>query len=215
MKMGAQLVAVGDLHVGVWLHTASDPPTDEWTASCRNVVDFARDNRGDLTRFRAFIVTDGGTPDALQRKELFGDALRGHPVKTAVITEAIATNALKRGIATALSWMNPNFRVFEPTDLPLALAHIDLDVARFDSIGACLASLQVSLEPNATMRRIAARNRRASSIPVPRSLSEPPRSSGVLRTVHVARGDSSAPGGESAGRQRPTEGGEGSRVRKA
>jgi hypothetical protein len=214
MKMGAQLVAVGDLNVGVWLHTASDPPADEWSSSCRNVADFAKDNRGDFTTFRALIVTDGGTPDALQRKELFGDALRGYPVKTAVITEAIATNALKRGIATALSWMNPNFRVFEPTDLGAALEHIGLDRARFDSIWTCLTSLQASLESNVTMGRLAALNRVVLSLAVPRLLSEPPRASGVLRAVKAHTDDSAQqdPGG--VGGQRATERSDSSRARK-
>jgi hypothetical protein len=214
MKMGAQLVAVGDLHVGVWLHTRTDPAADEWSASCRGVAELAKaKGGGDLSRFRAFIVTDGGTPDALQRKELFQDALSGYPAKMSVVTEAVATSALKRGIATALGWMNPNFRVFEPTDLPLALDHIGVDMARFDPIWECLAFLQRSLEQNTTMRRMAARNRLAPSIPAPaRLLSERPASSGVLRAV---RADSAERERESAGRQRVADAGQTGRIRKA
>jgi len=212
MKMGARLVAVGDLHVGVWLHAGSDPPADEWSASCRNVSDFAKESGGDFTRFRAFMVTDGGTPDALQRKELFRDALREYPVRMSVITEAVATSALKRGIATAFAWMNPNFRAFGPGDLGLALDHNGLDVARFDPIWECLASLQSSLESNATMRLIGVRNRMAPSIPVPRAMSERPRSSGVLKAAKAARPDAGVP--ESAGRQRVTEVSQSNRARK-
>lgn len=220
MKMGAQLIAVGELHVGVWLHTGHDPSAEEWSASCRNVSDFAKLNGGDFTRFRAFMVTDGGTPDALQRKELFRDALGGYPAKMSVITEAVATSALKRGIATALTWMNPNFRVFEPADLPTALNHIGLELARFEPIWECLSSMQSSLELNTTMRRIGARNRIAPSIPAPRILTERPRSSGVLRSAKTAPSTSGASGesGESerdsAGRQ-PVTASDSSRARKA
>ncbi len=144
MKMGAQLISIGDLSVGVWLHAESDPPADEWSASCRNVAEFAG-GAADLEQFRALIVTDGGTPDARQRKELFQDALRGYPAKISVITEAVANSPLKRGIATALTWMNPNFRVFGPGELMLASrAHrprshairSHLGVPRFDSARA-------------------------------------------------------------------------------
>src|SRR5580658_6918682 len=216
MKMGAQLVAVGDLHVGVWLHTRTDPAADEWSASCRGVAELAKaKGGGDLSRFRALFVTDGGTPDALQRKELFRDALGGYPAKMSVVTEAVATSALKRGIATALTWMNPNFRVFDPSDLALALNHIGIELTRFEPIWECLSSMQSSLEPNATMRRIGARNRIAPSIPAPRAMSERPRSSGVLRAAKTARSESGEPERDSAARQPVPESRETSRARKA
>jgi hypothetical protein len=188
--MGAQLVATGGLRVGVWLHGSFDPTAEEWSASCRTIADFAKDNDRDLSGFRVLIVTDGGTPDARQRQELFRDTLRGEPVKTAVITEATATDAYKRGIATALGWMNPNFRVFDPSDLFVALDFLDLPSSRFESVWSCLAVLESSLEPNATLRRIATLNRLRPSIPVPRSVSQPPRASGVLRAVRAHKSDS-------------------------
>jgi len=215
MKMGAQLVAVGDLHVGIWLHTGSDPSAAEWTASCRNVSEFGKSNGGEFSRFRAFMVTDGGTPDALQRKELFRDALGGYPAKMSVITEAVVTSALKRGIATALTWMNPNFRVFEPTDLALALDHIGLALAQFDPIWESLASMQASMAQNATLRRIGARNRIAPSIPAPKGMSERPRSSGVLRAAKTARSESAEADRDSAGRQPVSGKSDSSRARKA
>lgn len=215
MKMGAQLIAVGGLHVGLWLHTGSDPSPEEWTASCRNVSEFAKSHGGDFSRFRAFMVTDGGTPDALQRKELFRDALGGYPARMSVITEAVVTSALKRGIATALTWMNPNFRVFEPSDLALALDHIGIELARFDPIWESLSSMQASMEQNATLRRIGARNRIAPSIPAPKVMSERPRSSGVLRAAKTARSESRETDRDSAGGQPVSENSDTGRARKA
>jgi hypothetical protein len=201
MKMGAQLISIGELSVGVWLHAESDPPADEWSASCRSVAEFAGAGV-DLEHFRALIVTDGGTPDARQRKELFQDALRGYPAKISVITEAVANSPLKRGIATALTWMNPNFRVFEPGELMLALEHIGLDRTQFEAIWGCLAFIQRGLEPNATLRRIGARNRMPPSVPVPRGMSERPRSSGVLRAARAEKpSESGEREKESASRQ--------------
>jgi hypothetical protein len=215
MKMGAKLVAVGDLQVGVWLHTASDPRAEEWSASCQNVTAFGKANGGDFARFRALFVTDGGTPDARQRKELFRDALGGYPAKMSIITEAVATSALKRGIATALGWMNPNFRVFEPTELSLALEHIGIELARFDPIWECLASMQLPLEQNVTLRRIGARNRMTPSIAPARLLSERPHSSGVLRAAKASRQESSESESESARRHPVASRSESSRARKA
>jgi hypothetical protein len=215
MKMGAKLVAIGDLQVGVWLHTGSDPRAEEWSASCQSVADLGKANGGDFTRFRALFVTDGGTPDARQRKELFRDALGGYPAKMSIITEAVATNALKRGIATALGWMNPNFRVFEPTELNLALEHIDIELARFDPIWECLAAMQLPLAQNATLRRIGARNRIAPSIAPARASSERPHSSGVLRAAKASRSEPGESERESAHGQRVASRSDSSRARKA
>jgi hypothetical protein len=214
MKMGAKLVAVGDLQVGVWLHTSSDPRAEEWSASCQQVADFGKANGGNYARFRALFVTDGGTPDARQRKELFRDALGGYPAKMSIITEAVETSAIKRGIATALAWMNPNFRVFQPTELGLALEHIDIELARFAPIWECLSSMQLPLEPNATLRRIGARNRMTPSIAPARALSERPYASGVLRAAKASRQESGEGEGDSARRQPVAPRSESSRARK-
>jgi hypothetical protein len=39
----------------------------------------------------------------------------------------VLSNRLKRGIATAVSWLNPNFRAYPPSEYRLALEHLDLE----------------------------------------------------------------------------------------
>jgi hypothetical protein len=157
MNMGSQIVAIGGLRVGVWLHTHTDPTQAEWAASCEHLAGWLKSHRDGLEVFRVFVVTDGGTPDARQRRELYKDTLNSYATPVAVVSEVVAQSPLKRGIATALSWMNPNVRVFDPTDVFSALEHVGLEADRMGALLACLEALQVDLEPNTSLNVIRSR----------------------------------------------------------
>jgi hypothetical protein len=155
LNTGFQLIRVADLDVEVWLNTASDPLPADWLQACRAVAESVDAKNGDASSHRMFVVTDGGTPNATQRKQLNRDALRGLPVKIAVVTPVAGTNPIKRGIATAIQWLNPEFRIFEPREVVRALDHIRVTRVQFESIWTTLTIMQRSLPPNETLRLIA------------------------------------------------------------
>ncbi len=150
--LGFQLVEVGDLGVAVWLHTAHNAAPVAWTRACRAMGDILRARIGGVS---SLVVTDGGAPNAVQRKELLVDMLGGDRINAAVVTTVLGTNPIKRGIATAVQWLNPRFRFFEPRDILLALDHIGITRAQFEPIWASLAAMQQSLPPIDTLRLVA------------------------------------------------------------
>jgi hypothetical protein len=157
MDVGFQLIQVAGLDIGVWLHTANDPAPAEWTRACQAVAALLSAKKGSVATLRKFVITDGGAPNATQRKQMNQDTLRGVAVKTVVITSVLRTNPIKRGIVTALQWINPAFRVFEPHDVLLALDHIGVTRVGFESIWATLSVMQRTLAPNETLRLVASR----------------------------------------------------------
>ena len=136
-------IEVAGLDVIVWLHTQSEPPADAWARGCAVSVDAVRTGRG-LPYARIFVVSDGGAPNVTQRKELFHDIFGGKPIKTSVITTT-GTNPIKKGIATAISWFNPQIRLFDPTDLEGALGHVDIPRQAFAPVWECLVSMHLSV----------------------------------------------------------------------
>jgi hypothetical protein len=154
-EMGFQLIRVANLDLEIWLHTDNEPKPSEWTRACRVVTDFVGAKNGDVSSHRRFVVSDGGAPSAMQRKVLFQDAVQGRPVPTAVVTTILRRDPVKRGIATAIRWLNPEFRIFEPHEILLALDHIGVSLALCDSLWTALTEMQRALPANGTLRLVA------------------------------------------------------------
>src|SRR5689334_20807955 len=88
---------IGRLGVVIWLHTQADPHPDEWALGIDATSELLAKRGGDVSLLRSFVVSDGGGPNAAQRKTL-GEVFRGRPNKLAVVTNSL-TNPLKRGLA--------------------------------------------------------------------------------------------------------------------
>jgi hypothetical protein len=137
-------VAIADLRIGrflvfVWLHTENDPADEEWDAAFE-VMNRSRRREGvPMADVRSLVISDGGAPGGLQRARL------GHefPVKSSVIT-TVLSNPVKRGIATALSWVNPRFFFGAPKDAIRALEHLDL-ADQWEGLGAVFLDMQKKL----------------------------------------------------------------------
>jgi hypothetical protein len=143
-----RLVSIGNYTVSLWLHTAQDPTRDGFAAA---IEEIAAQNFTPA-RLRNIVVSDGGAPDTAQRKLLIERAWHNRPMKLAVVTNVL-DNPLKRGIATALSWLNPNIHFFRPEKFGDALAHVDLrEHARevWDAYG----ELQRQMIPIANLSRV-------------------------------------------------------------
>ena len=150
-----RLIQLDTLEVAVWLNATTDPSPHAWTESCAKLASSVRAANDDFSIYRIFVVSDGGSPSSAQRKELFEGTLRGYPVPTAVVTTAMLTNPVRRGMAAAVHMLKPHYRVFEPKDAPLAVGHIGVPRAKFDPIWRTLRYLQESLPPVGTLQLIA------------------------------------------------------------
>ena len=141
MNVGMDIVRLGS-HVDlVWLHPASDPPPPEWDACMTRIEQLKVDLQGDLDRIRVLVVSDGGAPSAKQRTRLFSDLMEGRS-RSAVVTCSLG-NPIKRGIAATISWLNPEFRAFDPDQAEQAFEHIRCGTpAEQDAIWGTLVELQ-------------------------------------------------------------------------
>lgn len=156
--MTFQTERCGELILTFVLHTAATPPVGEWAAFEAELRRAKGANGADLDRLRVLVVSDGGAPNTEQRHSVQNDIYEGRSVKTALLTNSLA-NPIKRGIARAFTWMNQGFKVCDPTDLPSALAHLDLpnDLERAWHVAR---QLQSRLPPVETLASIAAALRR-------------------------------------------------------
>ena len=137
-----RMVRAGGFDVALWLHTARDPRSDEWTESCSVMAEYMRTTGADVSTLRALVVSDGGAPNVIQRKEIYGPIMGGRSWKTSVVTGILTESAVKRGIATAVRWFNPKTCFFEPHRIRDALTHVDISPGDFAPVWRALMSMQ-------------------------------------------------------------------------
>lgn len=154
--MAMSFVSCGDIEAAIWLHTADDPDQAQWTQAVERITEVKHKRNLDVSMIRTLVITDGGAPNTVQRGQLLSDALEGKATSAVVTT--VLSNRLKRGIATAISWLNPSFRAFLPEEFDAALIHLDL-VPHRDQLLAELESLQAKLPPVAAWATIRGQRR--------------------------------------------------------
>ncbi len=125
MEMAFKIVERRGLLVALWLHTSNDAPNDEWEKACIELEAHKRRTPDFMQRVRSLAISDGAAPTQTQRARLFSGVFEKMPVKSSVIT-IVLTSRIKRGIATAITWLNPSFKAFDPSQLEASLAHVDL-----------------------------------------------------------------------------------------
>jgi hypothetical protein len=97
----------------VLLHTAASPEPSEWHGYVREM---AATLSVAVKQVQVFVVTDGGGPDAKQRKEL-ADVIQ--PTRVGALTHVFTTNVFVRGIVTAFRWLGGAGAVsHHPNDFP-------------------------------------------------------------------------------------------------
>jgi len=153
--MGSSAISLSGLDVVVALHTQQDPQSEEWTEYIDLLVKLKKKSAGDVSRIRNIVVSDGGGPNAKQRAQMQTEVYLGEPSKVAAITNALS-NPLKRGVATAVSWLNPGFLALTPEKWRDALRHVGLEVES-RSILQELERLQRKLPPVNSLALILAR----------------------------------------------------------
>jgi hypothetical protein len=107
------------------VHNSEPPRPDEWDAYVEYCV------RLPTTCNKTLVVTEGGGPDAAQRRALHERYLAKQKAENKEYLVAVMTDsALVRGIVKALNWFNPDANSFpynEGTGVPLAIRHLRLD----------------------------------------------------------------------------------------
>lgn len=83
----------------VLLHSAQPPSAAEWSAYVQAVEGALPFAKGTL---HIFVATDGGAPNAAQRKQLAEAFDRS---ASPALTHVFSTSAFVRGVVTAFSWM--------------------------------------------------------------------------------------------------------------
>jgi hypothetical protein len=98
----------------VVVHNALPPAADEWN----QVIAVYRDHPN-VASLRVLVYTDGGSPNVAQRSDLTA-AITNRNMLTAVVSSSV----LARAAGIAISWLVPNLRMFNPTELESALDYL-------------------------------------------------------------------------------------------
>lgn len=124
MDCAQALFDVGELVVGAMLASEIDPPAREWDRALEQLKRYMQQHQVSAQRLRLLVITQGGSPNTRQRAEL-KVAFDGHHPRVGVISAAL-DSPLRRGIATAIQWINPHVALFAPEQAQRALAHLEL-----------------------------------------------------------------------------------------
>jgi len=119
------------------MNTKDNPGDEEWG----EYVDFAIKNQAHISS--TMIITEGGGPNTMQRG-MMNDRLeaKGLKQKVAVVT----LSRLARGIVTALSWFNPNVRAFSTSQIPAALAYLEIPATDHEGVMQEIRRLRLKLK---------------------------------------------------------------------
>jgi hypothetical protein len=95
-----------------------DPTDDEWTGYI-DAVRAKMKTGAALPRMRTLVFTDGGGPNAAQRK-LMNAMLDGRSTPVALVSSSVAV----RSVTVALAWFNKQIRSFTPDQVTEAFAFL-------------------------------------------------------------------------------------------
>ena len=123
---------VGELQIVI--HTAEAPDATEWKAYMRDFMSVPPE------RLRTIVFTDGGGPNAPQRKDV-NDYLKGRTTTAAIVTPSTMT----RGVVTALAWFNPKIRAFAPDRIDEAFKYLGFGSKEIQTLWAEVHAMRVML----------------------------------------------------------------------
>lgn len=152
MECGNSVAELGGLVVGTMLVSELDPPNAEWDLALDQLVRYLHRHAVPAERVRLLTITQGGTPSTRQRAGL-KVAFDGKHPKVGVISGAL-DSPLKRGMATAIQWINPQVALFGPEQAREALAYLNLEHAT-DLVLKQLLELEKQMRPLRVMRTVA------------------------------------------------------------
>jgi hypothetical protein len=141
----------------VLLHSALQPSAAEWSAYVQAVEGTLPATKGTL---HVFVATDGGAPNAAQRKQL-AEAFDKSP--RPALTHVFSTSAFVRGVVTAFSWMTRSHAVAHaPRDFVSTCVECELQP---DAVLGDLLALQRTFGDVLVLRQIQQSVGRRASLP--------------------------------------------------
>ena len=122
------------------VHNVRNPNREEWDTYLEMMSSLREAFGGDCARFRQLIFTDGGAPNATQRKAV-ADIARGLKNIDKIKVVLVSRSVVARGIVTAFRWLGFPLRAFAPDELDEAFAF--LAVSRAEAVDLCDAALEL------------------------------------------------------------------------
>src|SRR4051794_24896155 len=101
----------------ICVHNENTPTDADWGVYLSELVR----SRANWARLRILVITNGGGPDANQRKRL-AEVLKGEVIPAAVVSESIKM----RFIVSMVALLNPQIRTFPRSELDGAFASLKL-----------------------------------------------------------------------------------------
>lgn len=125
---------LGSLHVVV--AGQREPTREDWAGYMNAVRLEERRGTDPTTSLRTLVFSDGGGPNAEQRKQI-NEFLKGRTTPIAFVT----TSTFFRGIVSALQWFNPAARAFSPDNVVAALRFLDVPASQHQEVWATAKAL--------------------------------------------------------------------------
>ena len=144
MECAMATFELDDNLVGLMLTSEIDPPEDEWERALGVLQRQIRNAKVEAEQLRLLSITQGGAPTTRQRAGLKVAFAGRHP-KVSVVSAAL-DNPLKRGVATAIRWINPQVAFYDPLQIREALAHLDLSHG-VDHVWDACRELELQIRP--------------------------------------------------------------------
>jgi hypothetical protein len=149
----------GSRVVCVTLHATQTPSDAEWNPVLEGMRRFGKENSNDFARLCCLALTDSGGPNAKQRAAVAG-ILNGRTSRVAVISGG---GPLVRVVVTALSWFNPDTKMFGPDKVDAIREHLGLTRDDLESVAVRAVELQARFRKVQVVKAFAA----ACGVPAP------------------------------------------------
>lgn len=139
MNVHSSTLNLGQIELMLWLHVKANPSPEEWEQQIDKLRQLKLQRGGDMTRFRGLVVSDGGGPGPKERALIYREIFDKTPSRQAVVTIGV-NNPLIRGLATAITWFHPGFKIFQASAVREALHHLEVSqhaeaiIAEFDKM---------------------------------------------------------------------------------
>lgn len=121
-------------NIAVVVHSARNPRPEEWDGGLAMLAALRSAAGAHFSGFKILVFTDGGAPNAMQRKAL-ADLTRAQNREVLRVV-VISRSMVARGAITALRWLGFPSRPFAPDQLEEAFAF--LQVSRAEARDICL-----------------------------------------------------------------------------